>query len=231
MDDNLHNLEQRLGYRFKNLDLLKEALTHKSFVAEYDSSVRDNQRLEYLGDAVVQIVVTAKVFQAFPDCEEGELTRIRATVTRADTLADFARQLHVGDFLRLGIGEDRSEGRVRTSNLCDAFEAVIGAMYVDGDYDTQHAEKLLDSLIGDMHPDAEKVLAGDNPKGQLQEWAQRTHHEKPIYETIDETGPDHEKTFTVTVSIAGDLYAQGSANRLRAAEQEAAREALKKIAT
>ncbi len=229
MNENFPELEGRIGYSFKNEDLLREALTHPSYTAEHDRIVVDNQRLEFLGDAVVQIAVTSRLYGEFPERGEGPLTKLRATLTRMETLADFARHLGLGEFLRLGHGEAISDGRDRTSNLGDAFEALLGAIYLDADRDARPAMTLIDRLIDELHPDIEANLRDDNPKGALQEWAQKTYHEKPVYDVIEAVGPDHDKTFTVEVSIHGESHARGTASRLRTAEQEAARAALKQL--
>ncbi len=229
MKDSWQEFEGVLGYEFGNRELLREALTHRSFVAEYNSSVPHNQRLEFLGDAVIQIAVTARLYEDFPEHDEGYLTKLRATLTRGETLAGFARHLKLGDYLRLGRGEARNEGSERDSNLGDAFEAVVGAIFLDSGKELQHVTALLDRLVTQLHPDIEDNLEGDNPKGTLQEWAQLKLRERPVYETLESSGPDHAKTFKVAVHIRGECYGTGVAGRLRNAEQEAARQALSKI--
>ena len=229
MNENYAELEERLGYCFADRALLREALTHPSYPAEHESCTFDNQRLEYLGDAVVQIAVTTRMYTEFPDYGEGPLTKLRATLTRMETLADFARHIQLGQHLRLGHGEEMSEGRDRTSNLCDAFEALIGAIYLDCENDIRPSMALINGMIDELHPDIEANLEDDNPKGGLQEWAQKELHEKPTYAIVDAVGPDHDKTFTVEVLICGNAYGQGTASRLRNAEQEAARVALARI--
>ena len=187
------------------------------------------QRLEFLGDAVVQLILTVRLYEAHLDWGEGELTKLRATLTRRETLADFARGLKLGDYLRLGRGEELSEGSRRTSTLGDAFEAVVGAMYLDADRDLAPAAAFVNRLVTELCPDAEEKLATDNPKGILQEWAQQELREKPAYEILELSGPDHEKTFKVGVYLLNECYGVGVANRLRTAEQEAARQALARL--
>ncbi len=218
-------LEATLSYTFKNPDLLKEALTHKSFVVEWDSSVRDNQRLEFLGDAVVQIVTSTHLFETFPDFEEGALTKTRVTLTREETLVEFARTINLGKYLRLGKGEEMADGRNRNSALCDVFEAVIGAIYLDSGRDLTVVHRLLLELIGDVDGDPQRIVE-DNPKGALQEWTQKNMRCMPTYELVEASGPDHEKEFNVNVFVNEECLGTGLAKSLKNAEQQAAMTAL-----
>ncbi|MCP4452767.1 MAG: ribonuclease III, partial [Planctomycetes bacterium] len=171
---------------------------------------RSNQRLEFLGDSVLQIIVTSRIFSSFTDMEEGHLTRIRATLTCEETLAAFARELDLGRHLRLGKGEDRGGGRDRDSTLCDVFEALLGAMYIDAGQDLTSTSRLIDNLSKHMIAAADGLLVGQNPKGELQEWAQQRGLGKPEYDLVESVGPDHDKTFRVDVRIGDTVYATGT---------------------
>jgi ribonuclease III len=224
-DDPLDALQTRLHYQFRSIDLLHEALTHPSYTAENASSVH-NQRLEFLGDAVIQIIITEKIFARYPDAPEGPMTKMRATVTRASSLAQFATQLGLGTCLRMGRGEAANGGAERESNLCDAFEAVIGAIFVDCDYELPAIRPLIDELFGNDFGELRKLARRSNPKGDLQEWTQKHMRQKPSYEVTDIEGPDHDRIYSVRVSVGGETYGCGSASKRRAAEESAAREAL-----
>ena len=169
------------------------------------------------------------LFERFTNFSEGKLTKLRATITRQESLVDFAHDIDLGTYLRLGKGEFNSDGQNRPSNLCDAFEALIGAVYIDDDCQLANVRRIVLELVDQNIPDIEGKLIDDNPKGMLQELVQNQHQEKPVYNTIKVEGPDHERLYTVSVSIKGEEMGQGEANKLRAAEQNAAREALKKL--
>lgn len=228
MHDQQSKLEEAMGYTFRDPDLLKEALTHKSFVAEWDSSVRDNQRLEFLGDAVVQIVTSTHLFESFPDFEEGALTKARVTLTREEALVEFARKLDLGAYLRLGKGEEMADARNRSSALCDVFEAVMAAVYMDSGNDLAIVRRVLLDLIGVVDVGPQRIVE-DNPKGALQEWTQKQLHCIPRYELIETTGPDHEKEFNVEVLIDERRLGAGTAKSLKQAEQQAALIALETL--
>lgn len=224
-------LEERINYRFVNEALLYESLTHPSFSAENRTNVADNQRLEFLGDAVLQIVVTNKIFHLFPDLPEGELTKIRSALTKEGTLAQFSKALNLGRCLRLGHGERINKGHERDSILSDAFEALIGAIYIDHNHCLKPVEKLVHHLIDETFGDIDirTLISTENPKGLLQEWSQKHVHEVPVYELLESSGPDHEKVFTIGVKIKEEIYGIGKAKKRQSAEEVAARGALKKI--
>ena len=175
----------------------------------------------------MQIVVTSRLYTEFPDEQEGRLTKLRSTLTRGETLADFARTIGLGQFIQMGKGEVQSNGQDRDSNLCDAFEALVGAIYMDEDMQLTHSAILLNMLIDSSEIEIEDRLDMENPKGTLQELVQQKYQTKPEYEIIDTDGPDHEKVFTVAVIVNEEILGKGSAGRLRTAEEEAAKEALK----
>jgi ribonuclease-3 len=229
-DDTLAALQQRLHYQFCSQDLLLEALTHPSYTAENPDSVH-NQRLEFLGDAVIQIIITETIFARYTDAPEGPMTKMRATVTRASSLAQFATQLGLGTCLRLGRGEAANGGAMRESNLCDAFEAVIGAIYVDCGNHLRAVRPLIDELFRDEFGELRQIARRSNPKGDLQEWTQKHLQLTPNYEITDIAGPDHDRTYSVRVTLAGESYGNGSAAKRRTAEEAAAREALERLLT
>lgn len=220
------DLQLAIHYHFKNADLKMEAITHPSYRAEYPDAKADNQRLEFLGDAVIQIIVTERLYCEFPQEPEGNLTKIRAALSKQATLAGLARLIDLGDFVRLGHGERINSGFERDSILCDAFEALIGAMYLDGDGDLQAPARLLRELIDRYCDDVHQLLHDENPKGELQEWTQQQLQLKPVYEVTELTGPDHERSYTITVAIGDRVYGTGTAGRRQSAEQSAARNAL-----
>jgi ribonuclease-3 len=220
----LEAFQQALGYRFRDLDLLRRALTHPSYVNEHpEDEAGDNQRLEFLGDAVLDFVAGAWVYRQYPDFDEGRMTRLRAALVRTKTLARLARQVGIGEALRLGRGEEEAGGRERDANLCDAFEAVVGALYIDGGLAA--VEGFVEPLIG---PVAEATLAAEadwDAKSRLQEWSQAELGVTPRYRIVAERGPDHAKTFVAQVLLMKKVAGQGSGHSKQAAEQAAARAA------
>lgn len=222
----MHPLEQRLGYRFRKPALLDEALTHPSVGHEKQRHHKDNQRLEFLGDAVLQLVITEYLYSHFPAEREGRLTKLRARLVSRDALKTHAQCLDLGRHLLLGRGEEASGGRERTSTLADAFEAVIGGIYLDSDFATAR-----DFILRETHLALEQVLdkpVDVNPKGQLQETLQSIAMQGPTYEVLSATGPEHAKTFLVEVRWSDLLLGQGSGRSKQAAEIEAARNALER---
>jgi ribonuclease III len=217
----LDALIDRLGRPFADPELLRRALTHRSWFEE-DPEVGSNERLEFLGDAVLGLVVTDHLFRTFPDLPEGMLSKVRAFVVSATTLADVAAELDLGRALLLGKGEDRSGGREKPSILADAMEGVIAAVYLDGGWDA--AEKLVIGLLGERISEAAAGPGGQDYKTRLQELAARLFEELPRYEVTDE-GPDHAKRFFAEVHIAGGVQGRGEGRSKKQAEQGAAREA------
>lgn len=220
----LEALQQALDYWFRDRDLLVRALTHPSYVNEHpDDEIGDNQRLEFLGDAVLDFVAGAWVYRQFPDFDEGPMTRLRASLVRTETLAQLARSVGLGDSLRVGHGEEDAGGRDRPANLCDAFEAVVGALYLDGGLAA--VESFVEPLIG---PVAEATLASESDldaKSRLQEWSQADLGITPRYRIADERGPDHAKTFVAEVLLGKKVAGRGQGPSKQAAEQAAAQAA------
>ena len=215
---NVHPLEQRLGYAFRQAALLQEALTHPSVGHEKQRHHQDNQRLEFLGDAVLQLVITEYLYSHFPREREGRLTKLRARLVSRDALKTHAQGLDLGRHLLMGRGEESSGGRERTSTLADAFEAIIGAIYLDSDFILRETREVLEQVL-DRPVDV-------NPKGQLQETLQGIAMQGPSYEMISAIGPEHAKTFVVEVRWGERSLGRGSGQSKQAAEIEAARDAL-----
>ena len=216
-----HQLETIIGYKFKNPELLETALTHTSYANESRTPVKHNERLEFLGDSVLQIVSADYLFHAYADRPEGDLTRIRASLVSEGALFQFAQEIGLGEYLRLGRGEERCGGRTRPSVVSDAFEAVIAALYLDGGMEV--ARKFILPFI------TEGKTAEDDYKTRLQEVVQQDPSAVLKYEVTGETGPDHNKQFTVCVWRNGELLAEGRGRSKKAAEQHAAKVALEKL--
>ncbi len=220
MDD----LETQLGYQFQNSDLLREALTHPSLSYETHRQMPDNQRLEFLGDAVLQLMVTNALYALNPTAPEGTLTKLRSTLVSRSAIASYSRKLGLGERITMGKGEESSGGRERSSSLADAFEAVIGAIFVDGGYNA--AVEVLQRLLLPVLQGVQHVAVNFNPKGQLQELLQSKVPEPPVYRIVREEGPDHAKRFVAEVSWKGRPLGEGTGGSKKLAETEAARVAL-----
>jgi ribonuclease-3 len=216
------SLDAALGIRFSDEEIRETALTHRSFAFEHSLDAT-NERLEFLGDSVLGLVVTDMVFEAFPDLPEGELAKRRAAVVNAQALAEVARSLGLGAMVRLGKGEEQSGGRGKASILADALEAVLGAVYLDLGLD--EARRLIERLF---RPLIEAYVRGEDYKTILQELASRELRTMPEYR-LEERGPDHEKEFTATVFVAGEALGAGVGKSKKEAEQRAAREAFDHI--
>jgi ribonuclease III len=217
-------LQETLRHEFKNLDLLEEALRHSSYVNEQpETDLRDNERLEFLGDAVLSLVIGHLLMQAFPQLREGELSRIRANMVNEAQLAEIAKGMNLGSYLQLGKGELQSNGRDKSSLLANALEAVVAAVFLDMGLDA--AAAVIQYHFSDLIASAPSSNLGQDYKSRLQEEVQSSIREIPQYRVIDESGPDHDKTFTVSVKI-GTMYAQGTGKSKKSAEQDAARSGL-----
>ena len=233
MKGNLHDqdvetashLSRRLALPMSNVSLLTRALTHRSYVNEDPGATEDNERLEFLGDAVLDFIVGAWVYNRFPEMPEGDLTKMRSALVRNDQLASFARTLELGNALRLGHGEFVSGGHLRDSLLGSAFEALIGALYLDAGLGA------VEAFVGPMlEAERESVLMRiHDPKSRLQEWAQSQKSGAPHYKTVAASGPDHAKTFEVTVEIGGTVVGRGMGTSKHTAEQSAAQNAIESL--
>lgn len=220
-------LAKRLNLPFDDLRLLTRALTHRSYVNEHQDVPADNERLEFLGDAVLDFLVGAWVYNAYPEMPEGELTRMRSALVRTEALADFARALHLGSAMRLGRGELHGGGRDRDALLCATFEAIIGALY-----QYKGLEAAREFFMPLLEPAAERIFVQMHtidPKSRLQEWSQAQKLGTPQYITRDSTGPDHARTFEVEVHVGGKCFGRGAGPSKHVAQQNAAQNALEEI--
>ena len=220
-------LQKQLQYTFRNRDFLRLALTHPSVAHEQGLPVQTNQRLEFLGDAVLQLVLTGELYQKFPTFGEGPLTKARAKLVNRRTLAEHARQLNLGQSLILSRGEELHGGRERQSALADTFEAILGAIFLDGGFEAAREFILREFLGAFGQLPAIPIL--ENPKGELQELLQSVSSEAPRYHVVSATGPDHDRIFECTVHHAGAELARGRGKSKKAAESEAALSALAKL--
>ena len=226
MNDPLAALQARLGYVFTQPALLLEALTHPSYLNEHPGAGQHNQRLEFLGDAVLGQVLTTELFHAFPTETEGALSRRRSVLNNGRTLASLALDLGLDANLRLGGSENTPEGRTRPSNLEDAFEALVGALYLEAGLETTRARVL--AIYGPLEERLAVGLEVDNPKGRLQELVQPLHGNSALrYETVQCGGADHAKEYASTLTLAGRPLGAGLGPSKKSAEEAAAREALK----
>ena len=217
-------LEERIEYKFRNSLLLAEALTHPSLAHEAQRYHLDYQRLEFLGDAVLQLVVTQYLFSHFQAEAEGQLTKLRSRLVSRDALRMHAAALDLGRYILMGRGEEASGGRERTSTLADAFEALIGALYLDGGLDVAK-NFILTQTRADLAKLAEEPV-DFNPKGDLQELLQSISPRSPLYELVSQSGPEHEKTFVSEVLWEGIVLGEGTGRSKKQAETAAALEAL-----
>lgn len=222
----IENFQRALNYNFKEDSLLKQALTHSSYASERKLDY-NNQRLEFLGDAVIEILVTEYLYRKFPCKSEGELTAIRASVVQKTTLAAFARKAGIPNYLLLGKGEKEQMGSERDSNLCDAFEALIGAIHIDSGL--QEAQRVFFGIAADYFNKMEYSAEQKNPKGALQEYLQKIDGTKPEYTIRKISGEEHSPVFTVDVTINGTVISSGDGPNLKQAEKKAALIALKKL--
>lgn len=220
-------LAARLNLPFSDWLLLGRALTHRSYLNEHSEALEDNERLEFLGDAVLDFVVGAWLYNHYPEMPEGDLTRMRSALVYTEQLAAFAREINLGRAMRLGRGEIQAGGRDRSPLLCDCFEAVIGAIYLHAGIDAvlNFLEPLLESA-------AEEILISrktEDPKSLLQEWAQAQGYAAPQYLTRGANGPDHAKVFEVDVIVNGKILGSGSGHSKQTAAKAAARHALEAL--
>jgi ribonuclease-3 len=220
-------LAERLGLTFLDMLLLNRALTHRSYLNEHPEALEDNERLEFLGDAVLDFVVGAWLYNRYPEMPEGDLTRMRSALVHTEQLAEFARQIHLGNAMRLGRGETQGGGRERYALLCDTFEALIGAIYIDSG--VEEVKKFIAPLLEEASEYALANHKTDDPKSLFQEWAQAQGFTTPQYVTCNASGPDHSKIFEVNVLVNGQTYGQGTGHSKQVAAKSAAQDALRKL--
>ncbi len=221
--ESLEKLQEKIGYKFKNEKLLYEALSHSSFANENKKSRNSNERLEFLGDSVLSIVVSDYIFKHFTHIPEGELTKLRASLVCENSLFEFAKKIDLGSHIFLGKGEEMTGGRERPSIISDAFEAVIAAIYLDGGMDAA-APYILSFIPEDITPKGASSF--HDYKTSLQEIIQKNPEEKIEYYLKSESGPDHDKQFTVQVLLNHNVIGEGTGRSKKNAEQAAAKEAL-----
>ncbi|MHB8620238.1 MAG: ribonuclease III [Chloroflexota bacterium] len=225
---NLGDLEQRIGVEFRQPELLRQAMVHRSYLNENPGfELASNERLEFLGDAVLAYVSAAYLYRTFPDRQEGQLTALRAAAVRAETLAKFARDLALGTFLLLGRGEDKSGGRSRSLLLSSVFEAVVGAILIDRGLDD--AAAFIERFLA---PEINVILAEgshQNFKSRLQEWSQARRQLTPTYRTASDSGPGHDRRFNVEVLLGQEVVGRGTGSGKQGAQQAAAKDALERL--
>jgi len=217
-------VELAVGWEFADQTLLRDALTHRSFLNEIPDDRPSNERLEFLGDSVLSLIVTDFLYDEFPDLNEGDLTNIRSALVRTEALAGFARDINLGANLFVGRGEELSRGRFRAGGLACAFEALLGAIYLDRGYDgaRDFAMRFVQPALDDVF----QLRLHKNGKSTLQEVVQARRQMTPSYHVVQEVGPDHDKSFTVEVRVGEVVLGRGIASNKRAAEQLAAQDAL-----
>lgn len=225
----LTELQRRLGYNFINPALLERALTHRSFANERpDENIQNNEALEFLGDSALGFIVSSWIFALYPDLDEGKLSKIKAFLVSARTLARRAEALGLGQFLRLNRGEEKTGGRSKRALLVDAYEAIIAAIYLDGGLDAA-----IKFVRGELYHDLTNLntedLSATDYKSALQEYLQATNLPAPEYIVIETSGPEHERVFHVELRIGNERVATGEGHAIKVAHQEAAREALTKL--
>lgn len=227
-NDILAELERAIEYRFVNRSLLEEAVTHRSFINESgDRNIRDNERLEFFGDAVIDFFLSRALLDRFPDSREGDLTRIRASLVGEESLGNLARRVGLGRYLRVGRGEEKSGGREKRSILADAYEALLAAVYLDGG--AAPLQSLVEAHFGPLLETVSDPSIGRDCKTEFQELTQALYGSVPRYLHKKPEGPDHARIFTVQAFIGEELLGEGSGRTKKEAEQEAARVGLERL--
>jgi ribonuclease-3 len=225
---NWNDCQENLGVFFHQKSLLEQAFVHSSYLNENPDFARSsNERLEFLGDAILDFIVAEKLYKEFPELPEGKLTEIRASLVCRDTLAELASSLKLGDWILFGQGEEANGGRTKASNLANAMEALVGALYLD-----QGVAKAKKFVLRQFKPELEKIEAGKKPpnyKALVQEFVQGQTRPTPVYRLVEATGPDHSKQFTAEILVEGEALGRGIGKSKKAAESQAARAAWEKL--
>lgn len=221
-----HALAERLGLEFRDWLLLSRALTHRSYLNEHPDALEDNERLEFLGDAVLDFIAASWLYNRYPEMPEGDLTRMRSSLVHTEQLAVFARKIGLGRAMQLGRGEMVSGGADRSPLLCDTFEALVGAIFLDTN-DVKAAERFIVPFFDAAADEAVRNRDIEDPKGMLQEWVQSQGLSAPKYNIRNAHGPDHSKIFDVEVLVNGEVVASGTGHSKQAATKDAALNALK----
>jgi len=223
-----NDCQKNLGVAFRHKSLLEQAFVHSSYLNENPGFARpSNERLEFLGDAILNFVVAEKLYEEFPELSEGELTEIRASLVCRDALVELASSLKLGDWLLLGRGEEGTGGRAKASNLANAMEALVGALYLD-----QGLSRTRRFILRQLKPELEKIKAGKkipNYKASVQELIQAQKKPTPVYRLVEAIGPDHCKQFTAEILVEGEVLGRGMGKSKKAAESQAARAAWEKL--
>lgn len=222
MSENLTKLERNLGYSFKNKDLLKEALTHKSIKKNFS-----NERLEFLGDAVMDLIIGEYLFMNFKAAEEGDLSKLRAALVNEKSFANYAKKLEIGEYLFLSISEENNKGRQKNSLLSDAFEAIVGAIYLESGFD--NCKKIVIKIIEELNPNISLEMLKKDYKTNLQEITQAIYGVTPTYKLLNQKGPDHQKIFEMALYLNDKLISSGVGKNKKEAEQVAAKIAIDMI--
>lgn len=225
VNKDLSKLEERLEIKFRDLELLKTALTHRSFLNEHhDPEIHNNERLEFLGDAVLEMITTEYLFLQYPDRSEGELTSFRSALVKTTSLSETSLDLGFGEFIRMSRGEEATGGRERPYILANTFEAILGAIYLDQGYDT--ARNFIKTKLIPKITDIIENRLDIDPKSKLQEVSQEVLNFTPVYELVSANGPDHSKVFVMSVKIRNKVFGTGEGKSKQEAEQNAAQNAL-----
>ena len=224
----LKDFERHIGVKFKKRRLLRQALTHRSFINEnLDKGFQDNERLEFLGDAVLDFLTAEMLYNRFPDMSEGVMTRLRSALVRTESLAKLAIDCRVGEVIYMGKGEDRNGGRERAIILCSTFEALVGAIYLDRGLDA--VKTFVIPMLTALQDDVWDEAIHKDVRSQFQEWSQAVLNITPQYQTVTTTGPDHQKEFQVELLLQDDVVATGLGKTKQLASHDAARQALEKV--
>lgn len=223
----LKSLQKRIRYNFRNTQLLTQALTHRSYLHQSKEEGEDNERLEFLGDSVIEMVVSHLLLIRFPHLAEGGLSKARAECVKESSLASLSRRLRLGEVIRLGRGEEETSGREKESILAGCLEALMAAIYLDGGY--KKVFRVIEDLYTPRFAEMKGAVEDKDFKTRLQEYTQRHLNDIPQYIVTDEEGPDHAKTFEVVISIGGEVYGMGKGRSKKEAEQRAAEETLRSL--
>lgn len=223
----LHKLEDDIGYNFKDTNLLIQSLTHKSSILNSDDYSKCNERMEFLGDSVLELIISSFLYNQFPLYTEGQLSKLKAVVVSQSVLASCSRELGLGEYLRFGQGEIASGGKEKSSNLANALEALIAALYLDGGF--IEAEKFIIRIFKDKIYELDRDEMKRDYKTALQEYWQSITQKSPVYTVVSQSGPDHDKRFEIEVKLSGESYGRGIGRNKKEAEQKAAEKALEII--
>ncbi len=218
---------ENIGLKFKDNLLLNRALIHRSYLNEHQEALEDNERLEFLGDAILDFVVGAWLYNRYPEMAEGELTRMRSALVYTEQLAEFGRKIHIGSVMRLGRGEALGGGRDRSVLLCDVFEALIGAIYLDKGI--SEVQRFMAPFLEETADDILLHHKNEDPKSKFQEWAQAHGYPTPIYVTRNISGPEHSRHFDVDVLLAHEVFGSGCGSSKQSATKAAAADALQRL--